>query len=355
MGRFITPDTIVPDTSNPQAFNRYSYAGNNPVNHLEDGHGWFKKFFGQLIGAIAGAVSFVASGFNPVVGISVYSAVSSSVTAAINGAPIGQALGIGLVSGLVSYGVGSFVGSAATGFLESAFWGSVIGGGVGGAAGAASGTGLAGGDAGRAALAGLAGGALGGAIPGFGAILGGAASAEIMGGEAWEGAIGGAIYMVGGLVGNAIASGPAPQALNVDVADGVEVDVGSRPVGPGGLFRHRLIKRPDGKIVEMGPDANGRIKVFEYDPSDKNSRNLGGTPKNTIDAMNANKIRWTKTTISNSGLTASVNNYKTNVEGSQFYYAASHNSNNFVNTMVYSSAGQVPSSGLGYTPGFPDW
>jgi RHS repeat-associated protein len=32
VGRFISPDTIVPDPSNPQSYNRYSYTRNNPVN-----------------------------------------------------------------------------------------------------------------------------------------------------------------------------------------------------------------------------------------------------------------------------------------------------------------------------------
>jgi RHS repeat-associated protein len=32
LGRFIQPDTIVPDQTNPQAFNRFSYVANNPVN-----------------------------------------------------------------------------------------------------------------------------------------------------------------------------------------------------------------------------------------------------------------------------------------------------------------------------------
>ncbi len=39
MGRFISPDTIVPNPANPQLFNRYSYAGNNPILYNDpDGH-----------------------------------------------------------------------------------------------------------------------------------------------------------------------------------------------------------------------------------------------------------------------------------------------------------------------------
>ncbi len=39
VGRFISPDTIVPDPSNPQSFNRYSYAHNDPTN-LTDPSGY---------------------------------------------------------------------------------------------------------------------------------------------------------------------------------------------------------------------------------------------------------------------------------------------------------------------------
>ena len=39
MGRFISPDTFVPDPMNPQAFNRYSYCLNNPLKYTDtSGH-----------------------------------------------------------------------------------------------------------------------------------------------------------------------------------------------------------------------------------------------------------------------------------------------------------------------------
>ena len=31
LGRFIQPDTIIPNPGDPQSLNRYSYAGNNPL------------------------------------------------------------------------------------------------------------------------------------------------------------------------------------------------------------------------------------------------------------------------------------------------------------------------------------
>jgi hypothetical protein len=35
LGRFITPDSVIPDPTNPQDLNRYSYARNNPLNNTD--------------------------------------------------------------------------------------------------------------------------------------------------------------------------------------------------------------------------------------------------------------------------------------------------------------------------------
>jgi len=63
LGRFITPDTYVQDPGgNPQTFNRYAYAGNNPVNNIDPtGHFWksIKKFFkkfGDFISPLGRAI-----------------------------------------------------------------------------------------------------------------------------------------------------------------------------------------------------------------------------------------------------------------------------------------------------------
>ena len=45
LGRFISADTIVPSTTDPQAFNRYSYARNNPIIFNDPSGHFFKKIF----------------------------------------------------------------------------------------------------------------------------------------------------------------------------------------------------------------------------------------------------------------------------------------------------------------------
>jgi len=42
LGRFIQPDDRIPDLSNPQSYNRYSYCLNNPLRYTDpDGHGFW--------------------------------------------------------------------------------------------------------------------------------------------------------------------------------------------------------------------------------------------------------------------------------------------------------------------------
>ena len=46
LGRFISADTIVPDPTNPQALNRYSYVLNNPLKYTDpSGHGFFDIYW----------------------------------------------------------------------------------------------------------------------------------------------------------------------------------------------------------------------------------------------------------------------------------------------------------------------
>jgi RHS repeat-associated protein len=54
LGRFISADTIVPNSRNPQALNRYSYVMNNPINYTDpSGHAY--EWIGAGVGAVVGA------------------------------------------------------------------------------------------------------------------------------------------------------------------------------------------------------------------------------------------------------------------------------------------------------------
>jgi RHS repeat-associated protein len=59
LGRFITPDPTVQKPFDPQDFNRYAYARNNPVVFTDPtGFGWLASLFntiGQVIGTVVGA------------------------------------------------------------------------------------------------------------------------------------------------------------------------------------------------------------------------------------------------------------------------------------------------------------
>jgi RHS repeat-associated protein len=54
LGRFIQPDTIIPDLADPQSLNRYSYVRNNPLKYIDPtGHAWL-LFDTQAWGALPG-------------------------------------------------------------------------------------------------------------------------------------------------------------------------------------------------------------------------------------------------------------------------------------------------------------
>ncbi|MBI2836599.1 MAG: RHS repeat-associated core domain-containing protein [Chloroflexi bacterium] len=61
IGRFISPDTIVPYPANPQSLNRYSYVYNNPLTYRdEDGH-FGPLAFVALGGAVFAIIAIIAT------------------------------------------------------------------------------------------------------------------------------------------------------------------------------------------------------------------------------------------------------------------------------------------------------
>jgi hypothetical protein len=103
--RFVQPDTLIPDAANSQAWNRYSYAANNPIRYNDpSGH----CFTGAVIDTLVCAA---------VIGGLVSVAVDYFVTTQIDHEDYswqqaGIAFGVGAVAGMVGVGIGALAVAA---------------------------------------------------------------------------------------------------------------------------------------------------------------------------------------------------------------------------------------------------
>ncbi len=133
IARFISPDTITQDLTDPQTLNRYAYARNNPLAFVDpSGH-----IFNNIVGAVIGAFSaYVQSGGDwnaaaagAVIGF-VTSGMASSVSAAAGGGVFGGAVG-GAAAGASSAALWSaYYGdaeNAQTSILRGALNGGIFG------------------------------------------------------------------------------------------------------------------------------------------------------------------------------------------------------------------------------------
>ncbi len=338
LGKFITPDTIVQNPSDPRTLNRYSYAGNNPVNLVDPNGHWF--WAAIIIGAILGGAS-----------------------AAVNDQPIWKGVLVGATSGL-------FVGAGSAAF---GFWGAVGGGMMGGALS----SGVNGGNIGIGILSGGLGAGLGyglgswasgwnsgsfwgelGAAAFAGSVAGGV-GAELSGGRFGEGAWRGAAFSTAGfLTANAVGNlDPRVRTakkyeqeskklhdLNVSKSDKVKLNAVSRNVGGTPANHESLVG------WEMGPQKAGGGPITTSTTA--NDIFEWPTFRHTQQAWADGTTNTVPVEVSASGLVDAINLYNNTWAGGDFSYNAfSYNSNYAVNTVIYSSGGSVP-GGLGWSPQF---
>jgi len=151
LARFTTPDPLVPDPTNPQALNRFTYVLNNPLKYLDpSGHGWFSNFFRKIGNFFKG----------------IFSAITKPKTLFAIAAVVAASFIIGpAVSGFVSHiGLAGAVGPPT---LTMATIGGAVGGAVAGAVGGAAAAAIMGGDIGKGFAMGAFSGATFGAVGGY--------------------------------------------------------------------------------------------------------------------------------------------------------------------------------------------
>jgi RHS repeat-associated protein len=109
IGRFISPDSIVQDYTDPQTLNRYSYCRNNPVIITDPSGNIF-----IIDDIIIAAVTYVVANAAVIAEGAAIGAAIGGASAAVTGGNVWQGMALGAVSGAVFAGVGGFIGDSIT-------------------------------------------------------------------------------------------------------------------------------------------------------------------------------------------------------------------------------------------------
>jgi len=203
LGRFISPDRLVPDPGDPQALNRYTYCLNNPLIYTDPSGEFIWLAISIIVGSFMGAYQADKAGENPWKGAM-----------------------LGAIIGATSYMVGNVVGGLAGSWATSALtWVIDTASPAYGAAVSVTG----------AVAGGFAGGATGGAL-----------NAAAYGGSVWQAAL------YGGLIGAAIAG---------TVQGAIELNnwVNSAGVGGPGASKNSLIEVDPNGVEYVNP-TGGEIR-----------------------------------------------------------------------------------------------
>jgi RHS repeat-associated protein len=146
LGRFLSADSVVQDPSDSQAYNRYSYCSNNPVNAIDpSGHSWLsnalgvaafglfankhfrQEYGGQVLGYAAYAIVLYYTG-DPQLAGAVGGFVSGFSGSLLNGGSIGDAFRNGVIGGAEGFALAYVGGQAGLGYVGTAAADGVIGG-----------------------------------------------------------------------------------------------------------------------------------------------------------------------------------------------------------------------------------
>jgi len=166
LGRFISPDSAVPNAMDPQSLNRYSYVRNNPLI-LTDPDGHFAFLIPIIVGAIIGAYESDKHGGN---------------------------LFQGAVMGALAGAFGEVIGASFSGAIGGGALGTIIGQTAGGAVAGGVSALMAGGNSSEGFKMGALGGFVSGAtnvgigVPMVSQIIGGGLASKATGGKFWAGA-----------------------------------------------------------------------------------------------------------------------------------------------------------------------
>jgi RHS repeat-associated protein len=217
IGRFISPDTIVPYANDPQTLNRYSYVNNNPLIYTDpSGNIFIVDDLALILGSMLAAKLIVGAAAGAVLGAGM---------AAATGGNIGTGALTGAISGMAFAGAGALVGELGLAGAGATFGDKLATVGIHAAAGAISGginSAITGGNIGIGAVTGGISGGIGMAVGSLnfipkdfgyqlasrsfaGAVSGGIA-AELSGADFWEGFRQGAMTAAAGYLFNCALS-----------------------------------------------------------------------------------------------------------------------------------------------------
>jgi len=130
LGRFVSADPTIQHPYDPQDFNRYAYARNNPVKYIDPtGYGWLKSFFRAFVGGFIGAL-LTAMNIPAPIAFAISGALTGAIFGAIDGGLNGALRGalFGGISGAAFGFIGLNPGFAGLAMAAGATYAGITGG-----------------------------------------------------------------------------------------------------------------------------------------------------------------------------------------------------------------------------------